>query len=199
MRAIDADGLENLSMRRLAGTLGVEAMSLYNHFPNKAEILNAVHQRLLAEMPVPGGQGTWQEQVRKSAWAFRKMLQEHPRAIPLLASTAAVTPESLAYLEGGVTVFYSAGLSANDSLRAFQSIFALVVGHAAFHFSRSGQEMLDPEKHYCDSSILARISSLDPEAELEFGLELLIAGVERRLGTDPAGSGLSAACNTSNP
>ena len=50
---IDGEGLDALSMRRLGAALGVEAMSLYRHFPSKAALLEAVVARLLAELPVP--------------------------------------------------------------------------------------------------------------------------------------------------
>jgi TetR/AcrR family tetracycline transcriptional repressor len=183
LRCVDEEGLENLSMRRLGSALGVEAMSLYNYFRNKAEILDAIHQQLLAEMPVPGGQGSWEEQVRGAAMAFRGVLQAHPKAIPLMATRAAVRPGSLAYFDRGVAVFQRAGLTPDDSVRAFQSVFAMVVGHASFHFFRQGENPDDSHAHYVDYPALSRVTQFDALSEFEFGLEMLITGVQLSLRT----------------
>ena len=182
---VDEEGLDNLSMRRLGSSLGVEAMSLYNHFRNKADILDGLHAHLLAEMLIPGSlQGGWEEQVRAAAQAFRAVLRAHPRAIPLMASRAAVTPRSLAYFNGGVDIFLRAGLGAVDSLRAFQSVFGFVVGHAAFHFARLGEEPEDTEALYRDYPALAKVAATMPydnDQEFDFGLDLLVTGLRQKL------------------
>ena len=67
---IDGEGLDALSMRRLGAELGVEAMSLYRHFPSKAALLEAVVARLLAELPVPAPTAArWQDAFRALARA----------------------------------------------------------------------------------------------------------------------------------
>src|SRR5205807_8274563 len=84
---IDGEGLDALSMRRLGAALGVEAMSLYRHFPSKAALLEAVVARLLAELPVPAPTAArWQDAFRALARAYRVLLTRHPNAIPLLAT-----------------------------------------------------------------------------------------------------------------
>ncbi|MDQ3303151.1 MAG: TetR family transcriptional regulator, partial [Actinomycetota bacterium] len=62
----DREGLEALSMRRLGRELGVEAMSLYNHVPNKEALLDGMVEVLLAEMEVSvSGKQGWEERVRE--------------------------------------------------------------------------------------------------------------------------------------
>src|SRR5437879_13758291 len=65
---IDGEGLDALSMRRLGSALGVEAMSLYRHFPAKTALLDAVVARLLGELAVPAPTvGPWQPSFRALA------------------------------------------------------------------------------------------------------------------------------------
>src|SRR5437879_8120056 len=103
---IDGEGLDALSMRRLGAELGVEAMSLYRHFPSKAALLEAVVARLLAELPVPAPTAArWQEAFRALARAYRALLTRHPNAIPLLATLELSHPGSLAGAGAGIAPF----------------------------------------------------------------------------------------------
>ena len=54
LRLMDAEGLDAVSMRRVAREVGVEAMSLYNHVRDKDDLLNAVIERVMRGVPVPG-------------------------------------------------------------------------------------------------------------------------------------------------
>src|SRR5207302_5215762 len=82
---IDGEGLDALSMRRLGAELGVEAMSLYRHFPSKAALLEAVVARLVAELPVPAPTtARWQDAFRALALAYRVLLTRQPNAITFL-------------------------------------------------------------------------------------------------------------------
>ena len=60
----DREGLEALSMRRIGEALGVEAMSLYNHIPNKAAILDGIFETVLAELPGMKRTASWQRALR---------------------------------------------------------------------------------------------------------------------------------------
>ena len=60
VRFADREGLEALSMRRLGAELGVEAMSLYNHVPNKDALLDGMVEVLLGELEVPPEKGDWE-------------------------------------------------------------------------------------------------------------------------------------------
>src|SRR2546427_10692734 len=72
---IDGDGLDALSMRRLGAELGVDAMSLYRHFPSKAALLQAVVARLFAELPLPAPTAARRQD------AFRALARPY-RALP---------------------------------------------------------------------------------------------------------------------
>src|SRR5258706_5684902 len=96
LQIVDREGLEAISMRRLGDALGVEAMSLYNHVPNKAAVLDGVFERVLAELPVlKPGRKSWRAVLKAQALALRDVLAAHPNALPLFATRPAVTEASL--------------------------------------------------------------------------------------------------------
>jgi AcrR family transcriptional regulator len=75
---IDADGIEALSMRRLAAALDVNPMSLYHHVANKAALLTAVIRRVAGRLRLPAlTDGTWQQRLRLLAEAFRDLSHAH--------------------------------------------------------------------------------------------------------------------------
>jgi AcrR family transcriptional regulator len=183
---VDAEGLETLSMRKLGAALGVEAMSLYHHVPNKAALLDGIHEAILAELPPPSG-GEWASVLRERAGAFRTVLAAHPRAILLFAARPAVTPASLHHLEHGLDVLRHAGLSPQDALSAFQVLLAFVVGHALTSFaSLAGDEQPGVDYDHLDAQRFPRVveaaavlAGQDLAHEFELGLELLVQGIDR--------------------
>jgi AcrR family transcriptional regulator len=82
LRIVDADGVEALSMRKLAADLGVNPMSLYHHVANKAAVLDGL-TRLVTEgaREISVGGGTWQEQLYRLAYEFRAMSLDHGNLI----------------------------------------------------------------------------------------------------------------------
>lgn len=187
---VDRDGLEALSMRKLGEELGVEAMSLYRYVESKAALLDGVVEAILSEMVVREPEGAlWAERVKLRARALRAALRAHPNALSLFATRPAVTPSSIEHVESALTLLESAGFSAVDAIRAFQSTLAFTVGHTVSVYSivapaeRSAPAYagLDAKKFprmIAASKLLAR---WDADAEFEFGLEALVRGLEARL------------------
>ncbi len=92
LRLIRADGVESLSMRKLAQALGVAPMSLYHHVANRAELIERVMDALLARIPTPPAQAEgWQQQLRSLGLSILDLLAWHPgiaRAITMRPPTA---------------------------------------------------------------------------------------------------------------
>jgi AcrR family transcriptional regulator len=130
---IDAEGVDGLSMRRLARDLGVEAMSLYHHFENKEAIMTGVIDlALMAEAPVPGQAppASWREPVAAAVLGFRRVLVKHPNVLPQMAARPPVTGTSTAYIEGPLQYLAAEGFSDADATDLFQAVFAFAFGHA---------------------------------------------------------------------
>jgi len=162
LELLDRDGLEALSMRKLGESLGVEAMSLYNYVPNKAALLDGIHERILTGIPAPPATQDWRRFARHQARALHATLCAHPNAIELFATRPAATTASFARLEHYLYVLRLAGFSAVDALRTVHVVLSYVVGHAMWSVGMSDDEPLDREA----------------ELEFEFGLDALLHGLE---------------------
>ena len=86
LQIADADGVEALTMRRLADDLGFEAMSLYRHVANKDDVLDGVLDLVLAEIESPATEGEWDAAIRRSAISVNDALAQHRWATELLTS-----------------------------------------------------------------------------------------------------------------
>ena len=95
VRLADRDGIDGLSMRRLAGSLGAGAMSLYHYVASKEELLVAMIDIVFAEIELPPAETDWQTAMRRRAVSARQVLARHPWAIPLLDSQMSSGPANL--------------------------------------------------------------------------------------------------------
>src|SRR3989442_11949890 len=118
-------------MRRLGSALGVEAMSLYRHFPSKAALLEFVVGRLLAELllPVPGS-APWQDSFRALARDYRQLLLRHPNAIPLLATLQLSNPGALGAAGAVMALLRDAGFDARTAFHVLATADSYVIGFA---------------------------------------------------------------------
>ena len=105
---VDREGLDAISMRRVGQELGVEAMSLYNHVTNKADLLDGIFEAVLAELPPPRRTNTWSKALRGGARGLRAVLRAHPAVIPIFAARPAVTPASLVHVESALLTLRNA-------------------------------------------------------------------------------------------
>ncbi|MEU5564391.1 TetR/AcrR family transcriptional regulator [Micromonospora musae] len=131
LAVIDADGLEALTMRRLGAELGVAAMSLYRHLPNREAVLAAVvdHLAIAAITDLDPGR-SWAEGLTAFATAYRQMLLNHPRAVPLLATHPMNVRTGLALIQVVLDRADAEGVPRPHALTAVQSVAVFVLGHA---------------------------------------------------------------------
>src|SRR5881392_2982848 len=87
LRLMDAEGLDAVSMRRVAREVGVEAMSLYNHVRDKDDLLQGVCERIMSSYELPTGGGDWLDRAKAGAREWRRLLQAHPDVMRLFAET----------------------------------------------------------------------------------------------------------------
>jgi TetR/AcrR family tetracycline transcriptional repressor len=142
---IDIEGLDAISMRYLADRLGVASASLYHHFHNKEELLQAVCSLIFIEIPVPDERiEEWTDFVARTAFKTRQIMLRHPNALPLMAR---FTPRQVVphiyerfgnlLLKRGVPVdMISVTLTAFDTL---------VIGSATVKLARGDQKVGKPD------------------------------------------------------
>jgi AcrR family transcriptional regulator len=124
----DAEGIEAVTMRRLARELGVEAASLYHHVSGKDEILDGLVDLVSAEIELPTGADGWRPPIRQRARNTRTVLRRHPWAVALMASRTTPGPATLRLLEAGIQYFREGGFSVEASAHAISAVDSYVHG-----------------------------------------------------------------------
>jgi AcrR family transcriptional regulator len=187
LRLTDQEGMSGLSMRKLGAELGVEAMSLYHYVDSKDDLLDAILDRLYAEIALPRevADDRWEEAVRRAMAAFHQVLIDHPAALELLSSRPAVSMVSLDVVYWAYRRFELMGLSPSDSMDAFRFAVSFVMGHSANEvgvLSRverpevPGLDQLDPALQ----RFVAQLDERDESALFDAGVDLVIAGLKAR-------------------
>ncbi|MFC4013326.1 TetR family transcriptional regulator [Nonomuraea purpurea] len=131
IEVLDAEGLDALTMRRLGARLGVAAMSLYRHVPNREALLAEVVNRLFTEaMTGHAPDAAWQRALAGFAVAYRRVLLAHPQAVPLLATHPVDVDLGIELLTELLTRFEAVGIARCEAITAVQSVTVYVLGHA---------------------------------------------------------------------
>ncbi|RKN15009.1 TetR family transcriptional regulator [Micromonospora musae] len=187
---LDQQGLPDLTMRHLAATLGIQPSGLYWHFPNKQALLAAVSDRIIAGARNVDADGRgWQERVRAEAAALRDALLAFKDGAEVVSSTLALGLGAEELQRRLTDAIDAGGFDRETSELAAATMVHFIVGHA-FHEQQRIQA--DSLGAVAREHALDRVDPADapvrPRA-FEFGVTLLIAGLERRrtpLPTDPA-------------
>ncbi|GAA2622515.1 TetR/AcrR family transcriptional regulator C-terminal domain-containing protein [Streptomyces vastus] len=196
---VDKHGLESLSMRKLATVLGVEAMSLYNHVPNKAALLDGLLERCMDEVETGEGDGlSWSERLRCSAWSVRRVALRHPSFLPLLNSQEFHSEKVLRPVESALAALREAGFDEDQAIHAYQTLIGFVLGFSLQEGSgvigltccnQSMRELgcelsevgLVPERFPFLISSLSSPAIATSDASFDFGLELILSGLQGML------------------
>lgn len=194
IKLADRDGIDSLSMRKLAQDLGVEAMSLYTHVSSKNDLLNALADAVISQIPIPAGGGDWQAGVRQMALAARAVMLRHPWAPRAVEAQTAPGPGALRYVNALLGVLREGGLSVAQAHHALHIIGSRALGFSQDLFDDSGD--LEPEaaaalanqlgaSHpYVVEMALAvthkgALGPCDDDAEFEFVLDFILDGLAR--------------------
>jgi AcrR family transcriptional regulator len=131
LAVISADGVEALSMRALAGRLGVVPGALYRHVRSKEQLQDLVLDGVLAEVDCAADPALpWTGQVTELAHRLRTVLEDRPGIAGLLKSRDPLSPNSLALAEAFLTPLHEAGLSERQTARGFRLIYDYTIGFA---------------------------------------------------------------------
>ena len=183
---IDRDGLDAVSMRRLARELGVEAMSLLHHVRNKEDLLDACIEEASASLDLTGmqGPGPWRERLKAGFGAYRALAHEHPELFALVGHRPVRHLEVLRPIEAALAVLADAGLSAEQGIRAFRIISSFVYGYAlseltglAVQTSSEAARAGDPVDLPHLTRVLPIVRGTDRDVEFERGLDTIFDGI----------------------
>lgn len=193
LKMADKKGLDALSMRNLAQTLGVEAMSLYNHVPGKERLLDGLVELVVAELELPAVGGDWKKAMRGRALTAHQVLMRHPWATMLLVSRMNVGPNMLRYVDRTVGCLRAAGFSWAMSDYAWNTLDAFTYGFTLqrLNFPLEPAQYASAAKQFLPMIPEAQFPSMnglsqeiiagrhDGLQHLELGLDLLLDGLER--------------------
>ena len=124
------EGIESLTMRRLADELGVGAMSLYHHVPNKEELLDAMIDVVFGEIELPTTDVDWKTAMRRRAISTREVLNRHRWAVGLMESRTTPGPASLRLHEAVLACLREGGFSIELTIQAYSVQDAYIYGFA---------------------------------------------------------------------
>lgn len=124
----DGEGIEAVTMRRLARELGVEAASLYHHVSSKNEMLDGLVDVVAAEIELPPPSTRWRDAITLRAHNTRAGLRRHPWAVSLMASRTSPGPATLRLLETGIRCFREGGFSVVSAAHAISVVDSYVHG-----------------------------------------------------------------------
>jgi AcrR family transcriptional regulator len=193
LAAIDEEGLDALTMRRLGRRLGVEAMALYHHVGSKDELLDGVVETLLESVTPPSADLAWEAWLRDFAAAHRLLAHGHPHAFRLVALRPLRTAGALRSLERFLDVLLRAGFTPDDALGTVQAVTSFVSGFALEELADAGGEAsgrfvddLDADAFPHLRALTPRLRRLGPDERFAFGVDVLVAGLRARVSDAPA-------------
>jgi AcrR family transcriptional regulator len=191
----DSSGIASLTMRSLAQQLGVKPMSLYHHVANKEQILNGIVDVVFGEIELPTPGDEWRAAMRRRAISARAALRRHPWATALMSSRISPGPATLHHHDAIIGTLRQAGFTVAMAAHAFSVIDGYVYGFALqeaalpFDDSDSAVEVAGQIMDQFPTDAYPYLAELTVEHvlqpgydygdEFEFGLDLILDGLER--------------------
>lgn len=191
----DKEGVEALSMRKLAQELGVEAMSLYRHVRNKGDIVDGMIDLVFGEIGLPPRDLNWKMAMRQRAISAREAMVRHPWAVGLMESRSTPGPATLQHHDAVIGCLREAGFSIAMAAHAYSVLdsylygFALQQASLPFKTSDEAVEVADSIRREFPADAYPHLTELtvqhvlqpgyDYADEFEFGLDLILDALER--------------------
>lgn len=190
----DRDGLESISMRRLAQELGVEAMSLYTHVRNKDDLLDGMVDAVIGQIPTNAEDGDWKTSLRRLALAARGVVLTHPWAPRPIESRTNPGPAALYYINTVLGILREGGFTVAQAHHALHILGSRLLGFTQDLFDDSGD--VDPETaaglvaelgatlpHVVEMALAVThqgaLGPCDDDMEFEFGLDFILDSLDR--------------------
>lgn len=202
LRLLDRDGLDALSMRRVAEELNTGAASLYWHVGSKDGLLDLVFDEVTGELTVPAPDGSrWAEQFKAVARDLRRTLLRHRDIARMSLGRVPMGPNALRYSEKVLAVLRTGGVPDRLAVAGYLLMFAIVngftldetvtgstVGLAASDTAVPAMVSeylgaLPPEDFPHLVGVAGHFATIDPDAQFELLLDLFVGGLAARVAT----------------
>jgi AcrR family transcriptional regulator len=181
----DRDGLDAVTLRRLASELGVHVTSLYNHVPTLDAIIDGIVELLVSEAALPASVRNWEEWVREFVAAVGALAVAHPGAFAALERRPVQGERALSSFEVALAMFARAGLSPVEAYSAIKATthVALAIGVERALAARGDTAETEIDALPADSFPYMRAlhDVDDPEDAWAFSVETLVAGLHTQI------------------
>lgn len=191
----DSHGLDALSMRKLAQSLQVEAMSLYNHVRNKEDVIDGMINTVVEKFALPDANQPWKQSMRESVMSTHQVLLQHPWSANLMITRVIMGEGMMSYSDACYGCLANAGFSYAMTDHAWNAISNHLYGFtltqinaptitsdyvkAAEHYLPQVPQQTYPHIHTMMQLIIkGEHSGIN---NFEFGLDLILDGLERQL------------------
>ena len=211
IRLLDAEGLDALSMRRVADKLGTGAASLYWHVGSKDGLLDLVFDKIIGEGltsisdPLPG---SWREQLKEVARAQRAVSLRHPYVVRISIGRIPMGPNALRYSERVLAILRAGGLPPDLAVKGSHLLIATVNGFTLDETGVSDSERAPAAAESQQAAAMARdyLASLpaeqfpnvvaladeygysDPDAQFELLIDIFVDGLARKAAAATGGA-----------
>jgi TetR/AcrR family transcriptional regulator, tetracycline repressor protein len=195
----DAEGIDAVSMRRIASDLGATPMALYNHVANKDELMKGIASQLLTEIDVSKLDPTdWAAAIKTGYTEFRRVLLRHPNLLSVLQRKHEVSLDALRPIELAMSLLQGAGFSPGEALRAHWTLSGFAMGHVLWQMTNPlldgddgitmlqahamhHRDTLSDDEFPCLLAALPAMESYDMDACWEWGIDAIIEGLKVKL------------------
>jgi AcrR family transcriptional regulator len=183
-------------MRALGQALGVEAMSLYNYVEDKDDLLTGIVELVLSEIDLAASAHDWRSDMRAMAVSAHEALLRHPWATQLVLSptSARMVSTRMGYIESVLARLRAAGFTPEAASRGYHALDSHILGFTIWQLGHAlpadaPADFIDTLMRQLDAktfpyllehaAVHMRSSDGDEEGEFEFGLDLILDGLER--------------------
>jgi AcrR family transcriptional regulator len=197
----DAGGIDGLTIRSLAQSLGVKPMAVYHYVANKDEILDGIVDLVFSEIELPKVGRDWRAEIRRRAHSARRVLRAHPWAIGLMESRTSPGPATLRHHDVVIATLRDAGFAPELTAHAYALLDSYTYGfalqEAGLPFEQSGTvgEVAEPIMEQLSTGEYPHLVGMATDYylqpgyhfgdEFEWGLELILDGLDRRAAPTP--------------
>jgi AcrR family transcriptional regulator len=198
----DAGGIDGLTIRSLAQSLGVKPMAVYYYVANKEEILDGIVDLVFSEIELPAVGGDWRAELRRRAHSARRVLRAHPWAIGLMESRTSPGPATLRHHDLVIATLRAAGFSHQLTAHAYALLDSYTYGfalqEAGLPFEESGTvgDVAEPIMKRFSTGAYPHLVDMASDyylqpgynfgEEFEWGLDLILDGLDRRAALTPS-------------
>jgi AcrR family transcriptional regulator len=182
---VDAEGLDALTVRRIADRFGTGSATLYRHVTSREELLELLVDHVIGEVRPPPPELGWRSKVELLSGELRRVLMEHANLVPALATSPLLGPNAQRGADNGLASLLEAGYTPDIAVLAYRALLDYVLGTVFFDTSRVGRGGPPDRDGLDDAAPTLRaheqtIAAASSEAVFRFGLRALLDGIDQR-------------------